>query len=57
MREQDRLYLERRAGEEIRQAQDAVDPAVVQIHYELASRYLDRIYGESPLDEIDRFID
>ena len=41
-------YLEGRAEAEIEMAQRAQDPSVVQVHYELASAYLDRIHGDSP---------
>ena len=39
-------YFEQRAEAEIALAQRAGDERVVQAHYELASAYLDRIYGE-----------
>ena len=39
-------YFEKRAEAEIELAQRARDSRAVQAHYELASAYLDRIYGE-----------
>ena len=39
-------YFEQRAEAEIALAQRAEDARAVQAHYELASAYLDRIYGE-----------
>lgn len=39
-------YLELRAEAELELAQSATDPRAVQAHYELATAYLDRIYGE-----------
>ena len=41
-------YYERRAEAEIEAAQKARHQAVVQVHYELASAYLDRVHGDSP---------
>ena len=41
-------YLERRAEDEIRLAQQARHQRAVQAHYELASAYLDRLHGETP---------
>lgn len=38
-------YFERRAEAQIALAQQAVNPRVVQAHYQLATSYLDRIYG------------
>lgn len=46
MSSDDSEYLEMRAEEEIGLAQQATDPRVVQAHYQLATIYLDRIYGE-----------
>jgi hypothetical protein len=40
-----RNYLEQRAEDELRAAQEATHPAAVQSHYTLASLYLDRLYG------------
>ncbi len=39
-------YYEQRAEAEIALAQRANDSRVVQAHYELASAYLDKVYGE-----------
>ena len=39
-------YFEKRAEAEIELAQRARDSRAVQAHYDLASAYLDRIYGE-----------
>jgi hypothetical protein len=41
-------YWERRAEAEIALAQQASHQAAVRAHYELASAYLDRIYGDTP---------
>ena len=46
----DREYFEQRAEAEIALAQGARDGRVVQAHYELASAYLDKIYGEAASD-------
>lgn len=48
MSQEEADYLEHRAEAEIQLAQQAEHRRVVQAHYELASAYLDRIYGESP---------
>ena len=42
-------YYERRAEAEIELAQRAQHARAVQVHYELASAYLDRIHGETPV--------
>lgn len=44
-------YLERRAEQEIRLAQRSRDTRVVQIHYQLAMAYLDRIHPEPENDD------
>lgn len=41
-------YYERRAEDQINLAQKAVNSRAVQAHYEIASAYLDRIYGSAP---------
>ena len=41
-------YLQSRAEAEIELAQRAQNAHAVRAHYELASAYLDRIYGNSP---------
>ena len=43
----DKDYFEKRAEAEIAMAQRATHARVVRAHYELATAYLDRIYGES----------
>jgi hypothetical protein len=48
MSHDDLQYYERRAEAEIAAAQQSRHQAVVQAHYELASAYLDRIYGDDP---------
>jgi hypothetical protein len=48
MSEDDRDYFEQRAEREIALAQSADHSRVVQVHYELASAYLDRVHGEQP---------
>ena len=45
---EDKDYFERRAEAEIAMAQSATHASVVRAHYELATAYLDRIYGDSP---------
>lgn len=45
MSEDEISYFTARAEAELERAQKATDPAVVQAHYELATAYLDRIYG------------
>lgn len=39
-------YYHRRAEDQIGLAQQSSDARAVQAHYELASAYLDRIYGD-----------
>ncbi len=43
----DKDYFEKRAEAEIAMAQRATHASVVRAHYELATAYLDRIYGEA----------
>jgi hypothetical protein len=43
--EYDQTYYYQRAEAELRLAQQAIDPAVVKAHYQLAGYYLDRVYG------------
>ena len=45
---EDSAYFQRRAEEEIELAQRAEHQRAVQVHYELASAYLDRIHGDEP---------
>jgi hypothetical protein len=45
MAREDRDYYERRAESEIALAQSATHASAVRAHYELATAYLDRIYG------------
>jgi hypothetical protein len=47
MARDDRDYFDRRAEAEIALAQRATHSSVVRAHYELASAYLDLIYGET----------
>ena len=42
----DVAYLEQRAEEEIELAQQSEDSRAVQVHYELANVYLERIHGD-----------
>jgi len=42
-------YLESRAEAEIALAQRAPHARAVKAHYELASAYLDRIHGDTPV--------
>jgi hypothetical protein len=48
MSHEEQNYLERRAEDELRLAQQAGNRRAVQAHYELASAYLDRLHGETP---------
>jgi hypothetical protein len=41
-------YYQQRAEAEVALAQRASHQAVVRVHYELASAYLDRIHGDTP---------
>lgn len=50
MSSDDFAYYEARAEAEIEFAQQATDVRAVQAHYELATAYLDRIYGDSRED-------
>ena len=47
-------YYEWRAEQEIELAQRAAHVGAVRAHYELASAYLDRIYGEAAAPEPNR---
>ena len=42
------IYYERRAEAEIERAQQASHARAAQVHYELATAYLDRIHGDMP---------
>jgi hypothetical protein len=42
----DDTYYYHRAEAELEMAQRAENTAAVRAHYELANRYLDRVYGE-----------
>jgi len=44
-------YYQQRAEAEIALAQRAENERVVQVHYQLASAYLDRIHGDTPRTE------
>ncbi len=44
---EDKDYYEQRAEAEIAMAQRATHASVVRAHYELATAYLDRIYGDT----------
>jgi hypothetical protein len=50
MSHDERDYYQRRAEAEIELAQRAAHARAVQVHYELASAYLDRIHGEGPVE-------
>ena len=43
-------YLEGRAEQELELAQRAVDPRVVAAHYDMACRYLERLYPKKVVD-------
>ncbi len=45
--EKDADYFYRRAEEEIKRATEATCPEAVKLHYELADRYLDRVYSDA----------
>ena len=51
MSQEEQEYYERRAEAELALAQSAEHRRAVQIHYELASAYLDRIHGDEPKSE------
>jgi hypothetical protein len=42
------IYFQSRAEAEIEMAQRAQHARAVQVHYQLASAYLDRIHGDTP---------
>jgi hypothetical protein len=44
--ERDKAYFYQRAEAELKLAQQAIQPAVVKAHYQLAGYYLDRVYGD-----------
>ena len=46
MPDAERLYLERRAEDELDRAQQAEHPAAVKAHYELLGCYLSRLFPE-----------
>lgn len=46
MPEAERLYLERRAEDELDCAQHAEHPAAIQAHYEMLGVYLNRLFPE-----------
>jgi hypothetical protein len=46
MAQEDQNYFERRAEAEIQLAQKSSSTEAVQAHYQLATAYLDKIYGE-----------
>ena len=48
MSHQDVDYYERRAEAEIELARQSQSAEAVQAHYQLATFYLDKIYGEAP---------
>jgi hypothetical protein len=43
---EERMFLERRAAEELDRAQAAEESGAVKAHYELLGLYLDRLYPE-----------
>ena len=45
---EDLAYFEDRARREIELAQRATHAGAVKAHYEMATAYLDRIYGDRP---------
>lgn len=47
MSQEDVNYYERRAEAEIELARQSQSKEAVQAHYQLASAYLDKIYGEA----------
>jgi hypothetical protein len=47
----DVAYFQRRAERELQLAQRASHARAVQAHYQLASAYLDRIHGDTPIPE------
>ncbi|MCJ7420286.1 hypothetical protein [Sphingomicrobium astaxanthinifaciens] len=54
MAEQDRFYFAQRAAEEMERAQDAANPAVVDVHRQMTRRYLERaLVGDRPGYDVD----
>lgn len=47
MTDDDRVYFERRAEQEIERARESSDPRIVAVHYALSELYLERI-GAAP---------
>ena len=47
MAQEEKNYFESRAEAEIRLAQKSANVQAVQAHYQLATAYLDKIYGET----------
>lgn len=50
MSREDVNYYERRAETQIMLAQQAQSTQAVQAHYDLATAYLDKVYGETPAE-------
>lgn len=46
MSQDDDRYFERRAEQEIEAAQNASDPRIVEVHYRMATEYLERLYPD-----------
>ena len=49
MSHEDSSYYEDRAETELILAQNAQDERAVQAHYQLATAYLDRVHGDTPV--------
>ncbi len=52
--EKDADHFYRRAEEEIKRATEATCPEAVKLHYELADRYLDRVYSDADSESFIR---
>jgi uncharacterized protein YijF (DUF1287 family) len=50
-------YYQSRAEAEVALAQQASHQAVVRVHYQLASAYLDRVHGDTPRSRGGLFAD
>ena len=52
----DVVYFENRARTEIERAQRATHAGAVKAHYEMATAYLDRIHGDTPVAMPNAFL-
>lgn len=56
MNQDERKYIEARAEQELKMAQQAKDRRALDAHYQLASRYLDLLYPPGAADGVAEFV-